>query len=202
MRPRLRVHLTYANITASLALFAALGGAAFAATSLGGPSGQVSACVARNGSVRVVAAGKRCRRGEKAISWSRRGSRGPAGPQGPAGAQGAAGTPGRDGTDGKDGAPGTPGANGATNVNTKVAALQCTGAGCLASITFGCNTSLGERAIDGGIDVGENGDRVEQLHPQGTNGLGFTPTAYVYAVRDAGGAASVAATIWITCARP
>ena len=88
---------TYANVTATLALFVALGGGAYAAT--GGfvaPGGAVKLCVARNGSVNVARVGRRCRRGTATVTVNQRGvqgSRGPAGPKGARGPQGATGAP-------------------------------------------------------------------------------------------------------------
>jgi uncharacterized iron-regulated membrane protein len=49
MRPGLRLRLTYANVTATLALFVALGGGAYAATAL--PAHSVGAKQLKNGAV-------------------------------------------------------------------------------------------------------------------------------------------------------
>ena len=111
MLARLRDRLSYANVAATLALVAALCGGAFAATSLVGSDGSVSACVnKKTGAVRVVAKGKKCRkRTETALAWSQRG---PTGPTGPAGAQGGEGLKGDRGDPGEPGEPGTPGTPG------------------------------------------------------------------------------------------
>ncbi len=90
----------------TIAVFLALGGGAWAASSgLVGPSGALRACVDRGGSLKVVRSGAKCHRGATTISLGGRGAtgaQGPAGPAGTAGAtgpQGAAGTPGTPGTD-------------------------------------------------------------------------------------------------------
>jgi hypothetical protein len=59
--------------------------------------------------VRVVSAGKNCRKSENPISWSQQGPTGPAGANGAPGAPGSTGAPGPPGV---SGAPGTPGAAG------------------------------------------------------------------------------------------
>ena len=82
------------------------------AVALGGGSSPVRGCVAKRGSVRIVASG-RCRSGERAIVWNRAGAAGPAGARGPAGEAGAAGGPGADGAAGAAGATGQDGSKGA-----------------------------------------------------------------------------------------
>src|SRR5215471_14356455 len=77
----IRSRLTYANVTATIALFVALGGGAYAATSLVGGIGVIHGCVAGNGSLVLVKAGKRCSKGKAAIAWNQRGVQGPAGGQ-------------------------------------------------------------------------------------------------------------------------
>jgi hypothetical protein len=100
----LRRHLTYANVTATLALFLALGGAAYAATQL--PKNSVGTKQLRNGAVTAAKIAKKTRK-------QLQGSRGPAGPQGPqgkagkAGPKGAAGAKGAQGPTGKAGEDGT-----------------------------------------------------------------------------------------------
>jgi hypothetical protein len=101
---RIRQHLSYANVTATLALVFAMSGGAIAATGgfTSAPS-SIKACVGGNGVLKLQA-GKKCRSGQKAVSWSQ---------QGPAGAQGATGSP---GATGPQGAPGV-----AASPNTTVA---------------------------------------------------------------------------------
>jgi hypothetical protein len=111
--------LTYANVMATVAVFLALGGGAFAATTgLRAKDGTIHGCVSkRNHVLTVLKAGKRCARGHVALAFNTKGvpgarglagATGPAGPAGPAGARGAKG----DGGDrGRPGTPGTPGKN-------------------------------------------------------------------------------------------
>ena len=109
----IRRRLTYANVVASVALFAALGSGAYAALQ---PGGQVfHGCVDRStGVLRVVPNAQACRGqhavtrggrrvrvpGEYAITWNQVG---PAGPQGSVGASGPAGPPGPQGLQGVPG---------------------------------------------------------------------------------------------------
>jgi hypothetical protein len=96
----LRRHLTYANVVASLALFLALGGAAFAATQL--PRNSVG-----TGQLKpeAVTAGKIARKARNQL-------RGATGPAGPAGAQGKTGKQGGKGATGARGATGATGPTG------------------------------------------------------------------------------------------
>jgi hypothetical protein len=80
----MRSHLTFANVASALALFISLGGGAYAATSRSSDP-TIRACVAKSGSVRILSAGRSCRKHETAVSWNRRG---PVGERGPAGADG------------------------------------------------------------------------------------------------------------------
>ena len=89
--------LTYANVTATLALVFAMSGGAIAAT--GGftaASRSIKACVGSNGVLKVLT-GKKCKRGQKAVSWNQ---------QGATGARGATGATGSSGTAGLNGNPG------------------------------------------------------------------------------------------------
>ncbi len=80
-----REHLNYTNVVASLALFVALGGGAFAAgAALIGGNGVINGCVLKKGgTLIIVVAGKRCKRGQRPISFNQRGPQGQQGrPQG------------------------------------------------------------------------------------------------------------------------
>lgn len=79
---RLRAHLTYANVTATLALFLALGGVSWAAVTL--PKGSVGPSQLRNGAV-----------GEKKLSKAVRTKLAARGPAGAAGAKGPPARPAR-----------------------------------------------------------------------------------------------------------
>lgn len=86
----------------------AAGGAALA--SGGGNDGGdvIRACVASNGSTRIVLGGVSCRNGERPLSWNE------IGPRGPRGATGATGPAGPKGDTGAAGATGATGAQGPT----------------------------------------------------------------------------------------
>jgi hypothetical protein len=92
-----------ATVVAAVAVIAGAGGAALASTLVTSPSagGEISACfLKRNGAVRLVNAGARCRAGERALVWN---VAGPAGAPGAAGAVGAPGPAGPAGTPGPAG---------------------------------------------------------------------------------------------------
>ncbi len=76
MPRKLHSRLSYANVTATLALVAALAGSAVA--SIPGPGGTIKGCYKKsNGSLRVIDSAKSCQSSEKALSWN---TKGPAGP--------------------------------------------------------------------------------------------------------------------------
>lgn len=83
--------------------------------------GTISACyAAKGGALRIVSAGQKCRKGERAITWQRIGpigATGPAGPPGDRGAQGPSGPAGASGAPGAPGAPGSPGQKGDPGVS-------------------------------------------------------------------------------------
>jgi hypothetical protein len=63
-----RSHLTFANTAAAAALFIALGGGAYAATGrFVGSNGVIRGCVAKSGSVRILAANQSCHKSETAL---------------------------------------------------------------------------------------------------------------------------------------
>ncbi len=90
----LRRHLTYANVAATLALFLALGGAAYAATRL--PRNSVGSAQLKKGAVTASKIAKGTRK-------QLRGERGPAGAQGQVGKTGARGAKGATGAAGAAG---------------------------------------------------------------------------------------------------
>src|SRR3954447_23185437 len=98
-----------------LALFVALGGAGYAAISSSFPDrdGTFHACANRtSGALRLVAGAKKCRPGEKAVSWAQRGPAGAAGAAGAIGPSGPTGSAGANGSNGSNGSNGTNGTNG------------------------------------------------------------------------------------------
>jgi hypothetical protein len=100
--------MTYANVMATVAVFLALGGGAYALSGIPDRGGVFHGCVATSGALRVVAKASSCRKaktvkrgtrrvripGESAIAWNQQGQRGISGVQGIQGQQGNPGTPG------------------------------------------------------------------------------------------------------------
>jgi hypothetical protein len=102
---------------------------------------SVQACAVKagkyRGALRLVSAGKRCKRGERRIVWNvlgqpglqgavgtsgsqgEKGSQGSAGTDGVAGSEGKAGADGQAGAPGQNGSPGTPGAPGVVDLSLK-----------------------------------------------------------------------------------
>jgi hypothetical protein len=124
--------LSYANVMATVAVFLALGGGAFAATTgLTAKGGTIHGCVAKRSHVlTVLKAGQRCAPGHVALAFNAkgvRGARGPAGttgPAGPAGPTGPAGARGPKGATGDRGRAGTNGTNGKNAVSLFVSTLE------------------------------------------------------------------------------
>ena len=84
-------------VAGGVALVLAGGVTAAGAAITASDSTVINACVlTKDGSVRIIAAGKTCAKGETAVSWNQTG---PAGPQGAPGAMGPAGPAGADGED-------------------------------------------------------------------------------------------------------
>lgn len=91
MIDRLKSRLTYANVTASIALFVALGGTSYAAFAL--PRNSVGSDQIRTGAVRSSDLHDRSIRLRDVSLRARRELRGRTGPAGPTGAQGPSGAP-------------------------------------------------------------------------------------------------------------
>ncbi len=116
--------LSYANVMATVAVFLALGGGAFAATSgLMAKDGTIHGCVStRSHVLTVLKPGKRCGRGHVALAFNAKGvpgAAGPAGATGPAGPTGPTGAQGPKGNAGDSGRPGTNGTNGTNGKNAE-----------------------------------------------------------------------------------
>jgi Collagen triple helix repeat (20 copies) len=190
MLSALRRRLTYANVAASLALFIALGGSAFAASSFISKSGSITGCVDKSGAVRIVAAGKKCGKGEKSLKWSQKGPTGKTGKNGKngnTGAQGLRGLTGPPGSAGTPGSPGQPGENGATNLTVREGPDTAD----FSSVTC----FPGERATGGG---GITDGLLSDSTPGEVSG---TPVSWEAAAENANGtSASVQA--WVVCAAP
>ena len=98
MRRMIRTRFTFANIVAGTALFVALGGGAYAATtSFVGPHGNINTCVPpAGGEVNVWKPGHRCTGGRVGLAFPGNvlaGATGSTGPTGLTGATGATGLP-------------------------------------------------------------------------------------------------------------
>ena len=91
MLQRLRARLTYANVTATLALFIALGGTSYAALRL--PRNSVGPTQIRTGAVSSSEIRDRSVRLRDLSVSTRTSLKGQSGPQGPQGSQGPAGAP-------------------------------------------------------------------------------------------------------------
>jgi hypothetical protein len=90
-------------------------------------SGQIKGCYAKkSGALRVAMGGKRCKRVERKITWTKngirgaRGVRGARGLKGETGPRGATGTAGATGANGAPGTPGSPGADGTARAYAEV----------------------------------------------------------------------------------
>jgi len=173
MRPK----LSYANVTATLALFLTMTGGTWALSSRGIPdsTGTFHGCVSkRTGVLRIAKSPARCvkrgRRAEFAIRWSQRG------PEGPAGIRG------QDGTPGADGAPGQPGAPGATKVAVRTVGVGFATASC----------GPGEVAVGGGGDGA--GGALTRSRPEPASG---TPTAWTVTANGV-----FVPQAYVVCARP
>jgi hypothetical protein len=102
--------MSYANVTATLAMVFAMGGGAYAALA---PvhNGVIHSCYRHsNGALRIVGATTPCRRGERVLNFNGQGPIGPRGligPIGPTGKTGPTGAIGKTGSTGKIGPAGT-----------------------------------------------------------------------------------------------
>jgi hypothetical protein len=138
----LRRHLTYANVAGSLALFLALGGAAYAATQL--PKNSVGTKQLKNG---AVTAGKIAKKTRQQLQGAR-GPQGAQGPQGKTGPKGAAGAKGAQGIKGDTGAAGTNGTGPAFEVFTASKSIEATATPVAAE-----NLAVGAYVISANLEV-------------------------------------------------
>src|SRR4051812_32887088 len=102
MFDRVRSHLTYANVVVTILAFVVLGGGTLALAAIPSSSGALTACSKKQGgAVRIIDERKKCKRGERRLTWNQKGQ---AGLPGPAGQPGASG---KDGAKGDSGAAAT-----------------------------------------------------------------------------------------------
>ena len=85
---RITKHVSYANVAATLAVVLAMSGGAIAATGGFTKGGALRACVNREGGLKLLKSGKKCKKGQSMIGWNQVGPKGIAGIQGPAGSAG------------------------------------------------------------------------------------------------------------------
>jgi hypothetical protein len=110
---KIRQNLTYSRAAATLAVFLAAGGVAWAASGISGNT--IHGCYKKRGGALRIAA--HCRRNEKGVSWSK---------VGPPGPRGATGRTGKTGATGAAGAAGGQGATGPTGPSDVFAAGNAT----------------------------------------------------------------------------
>jgi hypothetical protein len=182
---------SHGTIAGYLALAVALGGTSYAAThsKVKAPdaSGVFHACVnSKNGKVRLVTAGKKCKKKPKelAVQWSQKGPPGPAG---------------------QNGANGVNGANGATNVVVRAGASVTIPSATTGSATASCDP--GERAVSGGGRTPSAGWGITRSTP-GPGGsatnipVGGTPTAWTVDFDRFSGSSSATLFPFVVCASP
>jgi Collagen triple helix repeat (20 copies) len=113
-------------------------------------SSTIKACYKKSGSLRILAHGKRCKPGERSITWGKRGAagssgdagqKGRAGPLGPAGLDGVFGVAGPAGSPGSQGSAGTTGATGPVGPSTSREAVN-TGPVTITGIDAGSANSI------------------------------------------------------------
>jgi len=172
MLGRFTKRFSYANVMSTLALFVALGGVSYAATSL--PANSVGRQQLKPNAVN---GSKVANRSLRAVDFAA--GQLPAGAQGPSGAKG---DPGANGTDG---------ANGATKV--VVRSVYFTGGQGQVS----CNT--GERATGGGVSGDAFNNYTSQNEPAPNSG---TPTGWKAYLRSNQNNAGASGTIYVVCASP
>jgi len=177
--------VSYASVTATLALFLSVGGVSYAATAL--PRDSVGTAQLQDGSVDSA----KIKNG--ALQYEDFGfgqiPAGLAGPQGPKGSRGVQGPRGAKGAAGAKGETGATGAAGATTVTTREQttqwALGSTPTGFPVTVVAAC--AAGERAVGGGFTFSHaTNNRFRVISSQPQQAAGETPTAWaVTATLDA-----------------
>ena len=168
----MRRHLTYANVVASLALFVALSGGAYAALKL--PKNSVTTVQVKNGSLLA----KDFRKGQL-----KRGTRGPQGAQGSEGIKGIQGIAGAPGAPGKDGAQGIPGQDGSAKAYGYISGQGTVGPSAHGITSANVTAHLANRASEYCIDGLPFTPTVAIVHPDVLSG-GVVPIAQVQTPSD------------------
>jgi hypothetical protein len=135
--------LSYANVMATVAVFIALGGGAWAATGrLKAKTGVIHGCVSKRSHVlTIVRAHRKCGAGAVALRFNAKGARGAAGAAGVAGPRGLPGVPGKDGKDGTDGRDGHDGIDGQDGTSPTALFAQIEENGTIRNSTPGVSVS-------------------------------------------------------------
>lgn len=126
--------------------------AGLAVAAIRSSSGTIHSCYSkRNGALRIVKAGTKCKSSERALAWNQRGPTGPRGPRGPRGATGprgvgATGATGPTGPTGATGATGSTGTTGSTGGTGGTGPTGVTGPSTIAQ-------SGAQNVISGGSDA-------------------------------------------------
>ena len=198
MPAHLRARLTYANVTATLALFVALGGVSYAAMTVTGRDvvdGSLSGRDVRDGSLGVADFD------ETATTARRRGRRGPRGPRG---RRGPAGLP------GPAGPPGTPAATSLFVRTNQQLHGDCM-SGCAGEYRTSAKAEcrVGERAIGGGVAVPDYGpdadEAVTASQPIWNDRPNSAPYGWSGSVRftvTGDSAAILDPHVWVVCVSP
>jgi len=187
-----RIARRHTTAVAYLALFAALGGSAYAAVTVTGKQIKDGTVTGKDVKNRSLGSGKL----SAGALGSLAGERGPAGPQGPAGPNGDPGKQGPAGATGAQGEQGPQGLAGLANVEYRVSS----GKTVPKDETVGdqVNCTSGKAALGGGVAQFPSGApmRVVSSAPGGANG---TSTGWSAQVHNQGGSAFTAFT-WVVCA--
>ncbi|HEX6654011.1 MAG TPA: hypothetical protein VF072_14800 [Thermoleophilaceae bacterium] len=172
-----RLARRHTTAVAYLALFAALGGSAYAAVTVTGKQIKDATITGKDVKNRSLGAGKL----SASAIGSLAGERGPAGPQGPAGPKGAPGKQGPTGSAGATGEQGPQGPTGLANVEYRVSAGKTVAKN--GTVTDTVNCSSGKVALGGGAAnfPAREASRVVSSAPGGDNG---TPTGWTVQVHN------------------
>ena len=195
-----RERLTYANVMATIAVFMALTGGAYAAATL--PRSSVGTTQLKSNAVTSSRVKDRSllardfRAGQ--LPAGPRGSQGATGSTGPAGPAGPTGPAGTNGTDG------TNGTNGATNVTVRRADIAVGAGPSTTQGTVLCQA--GERATGGGFNTGGPSAYATRTVPAtdgaGTSTPGATPVGWSATVRNQTGGGATTGNVFVVCAAP
>ena len=187
-----RLARRHTTAVAYLALFAALGGSAYAAVTVTGKQIKDGTVTGKDVKNRSLGAGDL----SASALGSLAGDRGPVGPQGPAGPKGDPGKQGPTGQAGATGEQGPQGSPGVANIEYRVSSGKTVPKD--ATIGDQVNCSSGKVALGGGVAQFPSGaeERVVSSAPGGANG---TSTGWSVQVHNEGGS-TFTAFAWVVCA--